>query len=109
MQFATSFLEVHMSWRHLAAIRLLVAEGPSAPEITRAFFAGGPRKSIARLAAFLQKRFDLDDPEHAAMSLISTLLALRMNVLTGLEAAPSQEVIAGHAQRTVALYLKFLS
>lgn len=105
--FAVGFLEVHMSEPHLAAIRLLIAEGPTAPEITRAFFAGGPKTTTERLAGFLSRRFGIEDAEFAAKALLSTLLAMRMNVLTGLIEAPSQEELWEHAQQTVALFSGF--
>ncbi len=103
--FAVGFLKVHMSETHLATIRLLLAEGPTAPEMTRAFFAGGPENTEARLQIFFKERLSLPDPEYAAKALISTLLSMRMQVLTGLHTLPSPHEILHHAQRTVALFL----
>lgn len=104
-EFAVGFLKVHMSESHLAAIRLLIAEGPTAPEMTRAFFAGGPENTEARLQTFFKERLSSPDPEYAAKALLSTLLSMRMNVLTGLTQPPEQDALLRHAQRTVALFL----
>ena len=103
--FALGFLGVHMSGAHLAGMRLLLAEGPSAPEMTRAFFAVGPEKTETRLVEFLRARLRSDDPEYAAKALLSTLLSMRMHVLIGLCEVPTQEELAAHAARSVALFL----
>lgn len=106
--FAVGFLKVHMSEDHLAGVRLLLAEGERVPAIARAHFEGGPQKINARLALYFKERFRIDDPEFAAKAFISTLLIQRMNIMTGLRKAPSQEELEGHARQTVQLFLKLL-
>jgi AcrR family transcriptional regulator len=56
--FAVGFIERHLSEEHLANIRLLVSEGPKVPEITRAFYAMGPRRTKIHLARFFKDRFN---------------------------------------------------
>lgn len=107
-RFAIGFLEVHMSEEHLAGVRLLLAEGPSAPEITRVHFALGPAKTATALAEFLKERFHVDDPEYAVKMLLSTLLSIRLSVLVGLQPTPTHEEIVSHAERTVDLYMHLM-
>ena len=107
--FAIGFLNIHMSEEHLAGIRLLVAEGPSAPEMTRAFYAVGPRQTEIRLRRFLEERFRVEDTECAAKMLLSTLLSMRMGVLVGLHPLPSPRAVAEHAERTVRLFIALFS
>jgi AcrR family transcriptional regulator len=108
IRFSLGFLERHLSESHLAGVRLLIAEGPSAPEMTRAFFAVGPKKTQDRLLQFFKARFQVEDPEYVVKMFISTLLSLRMNVLVGLRPVPTKEELALHAKRTVAVCLKLL-
>ncbi len=106
--FAIGFLELHMSREHLAGIRLMIAEGPRAPEMTRAFFAVGPERTESRLREFIAARFTVDDPEYAVRMLVSTLLSLRMNALVGLCPVPPREERERHARRCVAVCVRGL-
>jgi len=106
--FSIGFLEMHMSESHLAVIRLLVAEGPRAPELTRAFFAVGPKKTKERLMEFFTTRFKVADPEYTVKMLLSTLLSLRMNVLVGLRPIPTKEELVHHAKRSIAVCIEGL-
>ncbi|MGE4554467.1 MAG: TetR/AcrR family transcriptional regulator [Desulfovibrionaceae bacterium] len=108
-RFAVGFLEMHMTEAHLAGIRLLVAEGPKAPEMTRAFYAVGPSRTRERLARFLAERLGAEDPDYAVTMLLSTLLSLRMNVLVGLRPIPGREELLRHAERTVAACIRGLN
>jgi len=107
-RFAVGYLNWHMSETHLANIRLMISEGPAAPEMTRAFFSLGPKQTQTRLIRFLEERFAVSDPEYTVKLLLSTLLSMRMNVLTGLSPSPLPEEIAQHAQRTVAVFMTSL-
>lgn len=104
--FAIGFLEFHMSEAHLASIRLLVAEGRFAPEMTRVFFSVGPSNTEPRLRKFFETRLPSDDPEYAVKMFLSTLLSMRMNVLVGLRSTPTREELEDHARRTVAFCVK---
>ncbi|QGY39686.1 TetR family transcriptional regulator [Pseudodesulfovibrio cashew] len=108
-RFAAGFLAHHMSEEHLAGIRLLIAEGPEAPELTRAFYAAGPRDTRTRLARFIEERCHAEDTEYAVRMLLDTLLSMRMGVLVGLHAPPSPEEITEHAGRTVRQFMKLCS
>jgi AcrR family transcriptional regulator len=106
--FAIGFIERHLSKAHLANIRLLVSEGPMVPEITRAFYAVGPERTKARLARFFKNRFNIDDAQYEIKVFLGILLSMRMTVLIGLDAPPSQEKIRQHAKKTVKSVLKLL-
>ncbi|MGE4421417.1 MAG: TetR/AcrR family transcriptional regulator [Pseudodesulfovibrio sp.] len=105
-RFAEGFLEVHMSEDHLASVRLLLSEGPTAPEMTRAYFAVGPRRTEACLAEFLGARLGLDDTEYGVRLLLGGLLSLRMHVLVGLIPTPTPAERAAHARRIVDIFLQ---
>lgn len=105
IRFAEGFLEVHMSEDHLASVRLLLSEGPTAPELTRAYFAVGPRRTEACLAEFLRERLGLDDTEYGVRLLLGGLLSLRMHVLVGLIPTPTPAELAAHARRIVSVFL----
>jgi AcrR family transcriptional regulator len=106
--FAFKFVSTHLSKRHLANIRLLVAEGPEVPEITKAFYTTGAEKTRTELLAFLRKAFPGKDVDFAATTFLSTLLSQRMAVLTGLTPEPSEDEIKDHADKTVDMLLQLL-
>ncbi|OIQ49924.1 putative HTH-type transcriptional regulator TtgW [Pseudodesulfovibrio hydrargyri] len=105
-RFAEGFLKVHMVEEHLASVRLLLSEGPTAPEMTRAYYAVGPKRTEARLAGFLAERLGLDDPEYGVRLLLGGLLSLRMHVLVGLIPPPTPAELAAHARRIVSVFLQ---
>ncbi|WP_291329799.1 TetR/AcrR family transcriptional regulator C-terminal domain-containing protein [Desulfovibrio sp. UCD-KL4C] len=107
--FAIGFLEVHMSKTHLAGIRLLISEGPEAPEMTRAFFAVGSTRTKSALLDFFKTRLSADDPEYAIKMFISTLLSMRMEILVGLRINPTHEEINEHAKRTADICIEHFS
>ena len=106
--FAYGFIEKHLSREHLANIRLLVSEGPMVPEITRAFYATGPRRTQTCLARFLEDRFKIVDAEYEISVFLAVLLSMRMSVLTGLNEPPSPARIREHAVKAVKVLLKLL-
>lgn len=106
--FATKFIERHLSKAHLATIRLLVSEGPMVPEITRAFYAVGPRRTKTCLARFFKDRFKIDDAQYEIDVFLGILLSMRMTVLTGLDTPPSPEIIRLHAAKAVKTVFKLL-
>ena len=106
--FAVGFIRKHLSRKHLANIRLLVSEGPKVPEITRAFYAMGPKRIRARLSLFIEEHFNITGVEDEISFFIAILLSLRMPVLTGLNAPPSQDQIRTHALKAVEVLLKSL-
>ena len=106
--FAVGFIEKHVSKTHLANIRLLVSEGPTVPEITRAFYAMGPTRTRTRLADFLKDRFKIDEAEYTISVFLAILLSLRMPVLTGLKKPPSPKEIRQHAAKAVSVLMKII-
>jgi hypothetical protein len=97
-----------LSKAHLANIRLLVSEGPRVPEITRTFYAMGPRRTKSRLSRFFKERFKVDNAEFEVDAFLAILLSLRMPLLTGLNAPPSPAKIRQHAAKAVKVLLKLL-
>lgn len=106
--FAVGYIERHLSKEHLANIRLLVSEGPMVPEITRAFYAVGPRRTKTRLAQFFKDRFNIDDAQFEIDVFLDTLVSMRMTLLTGLDAPPSSAKIQEHSAKGVKVVLKLL-
>ncbi|WP_321529924.1 TetR/AcrR family transcriptional regulator [uncultured Desulfuromonas sp.] len=106
--FAAGFIKRHLSREHLANVRLLVAEGPSVPEMTRAFYAFGSEKTQDSLVRFIEDRFDRKDAVDEIQAFVSMLISLRMPVLTGLREPLSEEEITRHADKTVRMFLKLL-
>ncbi|WP_207263770.1 TetR/AcrR family transcriptional regulator [Desulfovibrio sp. Huiquan2017] len=104
-RFAEGFLRVHMAEDHLASVRLLLSEGPTAPEMTRAYYAVGPKLTEARLIGFLRERLGFEDPEYGVRLLLGGLLSLRMHVLVGLVPLPGPEQQREHARRIVDVFL----
>lgn len=89
-------------------MQYLVSEGPMVPEITRAFYAIGPRRTKTRLARFFKDRFKIDDAQYEIDVFLGILLSMRMTVLTGLDAPPSPEKICEHSAKAVKAILKLL-
>jgi len=106
--FAMRFIKRHLSATHLANIRLLVSEGPMVPEITRAFYAIGPKRTKTCLARFFKDRFKIDDARYEIDVFLGILLSMRMAVLTGLDAPPSPAEIRRHAGKAVRTVFKLL-
>jgi len=86
----------------------LLTEGPKAPEMTRAFHSVGPKETKECLRTFLKNRFPLEDTDHVATVLFSTLLSMRMGVLVGLYEKPSEQEIVDYAEKTINLIMKVL-
>mgnify|MGYP001774160483 CR=1 FL=1 len=106
--FAVGFIKRHLSREHLANVRLLVAEGPSVPEITRAFYAFGSEKTQDSLVKFIEERFQRTDADDEIKAFVSMLISQRMPVLTGLREPLCEAEIASHADKTVRMFLKLL-
>jgi TetR/AcrR family transcriptional regulator, mexJK operon transcriptional repressor len=104
--FAVGFIEKHLSEEHLANIRLLVSEGPKVPEITRTFYAMGPKRTKTCLARFFKDRFNIDNAEDEINIFLAILLSMRMPVLIGLHASPPREKIRRHATKAVKILMK---
>lgn len=106
--FARDFVRAHLSQGHLATIRLLVAEGAKAPEITSSFFAVGPDETGARLAKFFADRLGVEDAETAVRLWTAMLLAFRTDALTGLE-SPSDQRLEAHVKEATDFLLAAIS
>ena len=108
IKFAEGFIKRHISKEHLSNVRLLVAEGPEVPEITKSFYAVGPEKTKERLLEFIKKRFRADRAEFEISVFINTLISMRTPVLTGLAELPSDEEISDHAEKSVEMLMKLI-
>gem|GEM_PF-5770476 len=56
----------------------------------------------------MKNRFPLEDTDHVATVLFSTLLSMRMGVLVGLYEKPSEQEIVDYAEKTINLIMKVL-
>ncbi len=106
--FAEGFVRKHLSEEHLAMIRLLVAEGPQNPEITAAFFATGPKRTMDSLALFVQERFGISEAEDEIKAFLSILQSQRMMVLVGQMPCPTGSEIKVFAKKSVGQFLRLL-
>lgn len=107
--FAKEFVRCHLSAKYLATMRLMMTEGPKAPEMARAHFALGPTDVHERLAVFFAERFNFPDIEYASKMLTSTLLSMTMGVLLGRFDSPTAEDMDEHAERTVDVFMRLMS
>lgn len=106
--FAKGFIRCHLSAEHLATMRLMMTEGPKAPEMARAHFALGPTDVHEALAAFFAERFNISDIDYATKMLTSTLLSMTMGVLLGRFDLPTAEDMDEHAERTVDIFMRLM-
>jgi AcrR family transcriptional regulator len=108
--FAMRFLRFHMYADHIAAVRLIISEGQKAPELSRVFFKTGQVKIVKKLAAFLAERFmTVDDPYGAAEYFLGMLLSMRMPVLLGLKAIPTEWDLDAFSEKTARFFLRCMT
>ncbi|MCV6610463.1 MAG: TetR/AcrR family transcriptional regulator [Amphritea sp.] len=103
--FARGFIRAHLSEEHLATTRLLIAEGPGAPEIMQIFRALGADETGSALSAFLAERFGIEQADRTSDLWTSMLLGQRSWALMGM-AKPSDDEIDQHATDAVSFLLK---
>lgn len=106
LAFARRFLHLALDPTSLGLHRLLVSETPHFPELARAVFEAGPRRTVASLAGWItaaSRRGDLrvDNPTLAAEQLLGALRGhLQLRALFGVAPAPDaaeMNVAAEHA------------
>ncbi len=106
-EFGRVFLEFHMKRERMNVIRLIVAEGRKDKELSRAFFETREKISgFGTITPFLQKQVpQIDDTEFVAKSFFAMLLSIRMPVLLGVQAMPSEVEIVSHVKKVVEFFL----
>ena len=95
--FAGDFIRFHLSDKHIATFRLLVAEGGKAPDIACSFLSVGPNDTEAALTAFFSERLNIEEPESIIRLWTGMLLEPRAGVLIGME-KPGKQQIDSHAE-----------
>ena len=105
--FAVEFIQSHLSEEHLAIFRLLISESGKAPELTRRFFAVGPREMEGNLDAFFRDRFQMEETGHPICVWTGMLLTFRTRVLMGFD-PPTRREIEAYAEKTTAFFLRSL-
>jgi AcrR family transcriptional regulator len=109
-RFGTSFLTLMLAPAFLSFYRLLVSKGPEMPELTKLWYAQGPRRMIAGLAAFLDSRtaeLDIPDTDSAAEFFLMSLRGtLQLQAVTGLSQPPYDASIAKKVKAAVDMFLR---
>jgi len=105
-EFGRRFVRFKVGDKAHAIERLVIGEAAKFPELGRAFYEAGPKRGLARLAAFLRARveageLDIDDPQLAAdqflgLCFADLILKRRMSVI---ETATPQRIayVVDHA------------
>lgn len=92
-------------------LRTLAAQGGSANELARIYFAEGPQRSLVEMQAFLSAAIARGqlrdtDPLHAATQFFILLKGVtHMQVVLGLRDAPAEPEMTRHIARSVDLFL----
>jgi len=90
--FAREFMQFHLSQKHIATQRLLIAESTQAPEIVERFMSIGPDDTNSALKTFFTERFNLQQPNTKIELWLGMLLAPRSEVLLGMPVLTEQQI-----------------
>jgi AcrR family transcriptional regulator len=110
-EFAANRLRVVLSARHRAVLGLVIAERERFPDLARIYSERGPRRSLARLATYLEvlKRREalaIDNAEEAAEFFVGMLCQhWYKQIHYSAEPAPSEARLRAHAERVVTRFL----
>lgn len=102
--FAVDYIHIHIRDVHLQTMRLLIAEGGQAPEITSTFAAMWPQQTKDGLVTYFRDKLGVDEPEQAARMWTGMLLVHRNNMLMG-HPRPTDQEILDHATAVTDLLL----
>ena len=111
-EIGRSFLTAGSSPDNIAMFRIIVAVGPTMPEIAALFFDSGPRQLRARLtelfdAAQRDGRFTGGEPSILAQAFAGLMLGdVHMRNLIGLATPPDAATVDTHVATALALFLK---
>jgi TetR/AcrR family transcriptional repressor of mexJK operon len=107
VQFSIAYLKHHTSPEHIATIRLLMFEESKMEDFGKTFMDSGPKKGVAILSSFLEKRFpQLQEPEVKAKLLIAMLSAIWFPLLLRVVSRPTEKELKDHARIVVDFFLK---
>jgi TetR/AcrR family transcriptional repressor of mexJK operon len=90
----------------------MMSEGVNFPDLARTWFTGGPRASIAKLAAFLKHRteigeLDVPSPETTAEFFLMSLRGtLHLQAAAGLIHPPFDDAIAAKVDAAVDMIMR---
>lgn len=102
--FAVDYIHIHIRDVHLQTMRLLIAEGGQAPEITSTFAAMWPQQTKDGLVTYFTEKLGAKEPEQAARMWTGMLLVHRNNMLMG-HPRPTDQEIMDHATAATDLLL----
>ncbi len=106
--FAKGFIKFHLSSKHLAIFKLLIAESKKAPEMTSGFFDVGPDETDVKLSEFFTERLGIKNPEPTVYFWTAILLAERSSVLVG-KKRPGDKQIERYAKDATDFLLAVVS
>ncbi|WP_369601377.1 TetR/AcrR family transcriptional regulator [Hahella sp. SMD15-11] len=111
-QIALDFLGTLLARDNLAAVRLIIGEVQSNPDIGRLFYRAGPEQALRAVSRFFRSRQEAgelpgDDPDFLARQFVAAFRGdIYWQALLGLDMdAPAR---AAHVRRAVVLFLRGL-
>jgi TetR/AcrR family transcriptional repressor of mexJK operon len=111
-RFGSAFLTLMLSPPVLAFYRMIVSRGVEMPELAKLWYANGPRRMIAGVAAFLAERtrsgeLDVANPDLAAEFFLMSLRGtLHLQAVAGLIRGPFEPAIAEKVNAAVEMFLR---
>jgi AcrR family transcriptional regulator len=110
LDLALNFLHLLGAPDSLCLYRVVVAEAPREPELGRIFYAQGPGRLLARLAAYLRSATErgalrAPDPNLAARLFLGSVMADHQILRIVADAAFSDAELLAHAREAVGLFL----
>jgi AcrR family transcriptional regulator len=110
-EIGARFLEFVLSRKVMDFHRLVIAESGRFPELGRAFFDNGPRRSIAIVADWMKAQMDAGrlkraDPEHVSTLFLELCKSgLHQRMLWNVEPPPSPGAVAANVETAVSVFL----
>ena len=106
-EFGRFFVRFHMKRERLNVVRLMVAEGRKDTALSRTFFETRQKiHGFGMITAFLQQQLpQTGDTAFLANLFLEMLLSIRMPVLLGVQAIPSEAEIVSHVRKVVDFFL----
>ncbi len=111
VEIGVHFLQMVLAPEALGVFRLVIAEGPTMPELSERFWALGPARTISAFETYFAEQthrgvLNLADPNLAARQFQGILLGnLHMQCLLGVREIPSPEEIEAFVKSAVKRFL----
>jgi len=112
LEFGKALLEVILSPRHVALVRIVHMEATRFPEIGRSFYKIGPSRGLKQLAGYFRELvdrgvLDIEDPDLAAEHLLDLVTSgILRNMLLQVDTTPSKRVKKHRVDVGVDVFLK---